>query len=194
MTQFNATDKDLIDSMLQGNSQAFDALFDRYSQMVKQRAQRIVRDESVAEDVLQEVFLRLWTRAEQWRGTGSLAGWLLRTAGNLSLNQLRSQKRRKVQPLEIQVNDQDGDDLSTPTWMTDHESVLPDEALEQKEDLVRLSGLVNQLPPPHRQVIRLVHEAEMDIRDVANHLSVPTGTVKSRLYYARRKLSEEWEK
>ena len=192
MTQLNSSDKSLIQAMIQGDTRAFDTLFERYSQLVKHRIKRIVQNDAAAEDVLQEVFLRLWTRASQWQGTGSLAGWLLRMAGNLALNQLRSQKRRRQQPLILHGN-QDEDDLATPTWMTDRDSLQPDEALEQQESVEKLTFLVDQLPLHQRQVIRLVHEAEMDIRDVANQLNVPMGTIKSRLYYARRKLSDEWE-
>ena len=192
MTQLNSSDKSLIQAMIQGDTRAFDTLFERYSQLVKHRIKRIVQNDAAAEDVLQEVFLRLWTRASQWQGTGSLAGWLLRMAGNLALNQLRSQKRRRQQPLILHGN-QDEDDLATPTWMTDRDSLQPDEALEQQESVEKLTFLVDQLPLHQRQVIRLVHEAEMDIRDVANQLNVPMGTIKSRLYYARKKLSEEWE-
>ena len=192
MTQLNSSDKSLIQAMIQGDTRAFDTLFERYSQLVKHRIKRIVQNDAAAEDVLQEVFLRLWTRASQWQGTGSLAGWLLRMAGNLALNQLRSQKRRRQQPLELHGK-QDEDDLATPAWMTDRDSLQPDEALEHQENVEKLTFLVDQLPMHQRQVIRLVHEAEMDIRDVANQLNVPTGTIKSRLYYARKKLSDEWE-
>ncbi|MCD4653077.1 sigma-70 family RNA polymerase sigma factor [bacterium] len=193
MTQLNSTDQILIQAMLDGDSTAFDILFDRYNRQVKQRILRIVRNDSAAEDILQEVFLRLWTRASQWHGTGTLAGWLLRMAGNLALNHLRSQRRRKCQPLELQTVQEDEADLTTPSWMRDYDSPQPDEALEQLEQHNRLTQLVNRLPPPQRQVIRMVHEAEMDIREVANQLDVPRGTIKSRLYYARRKLSEDWE-
>ena len=62
---------------------------------------RIVREPAATEDLVQEVFLRVWTRAEQWQGSGTVKGWLYRIATNLSLNHLRSVKRRPQQPLEI---------------------------------------------------------------------------------------------
>jgi len=193
MTQSNHSDQHLIQAVIQGDSDAFDNLFDRYGSQVKQRILRIVRNDTAAEDILQEVFLRLWTRASQWQGTGPLAAWLMRMAGNLALNYLRSQRRRKYQSLELRPALEDEGELLTPSWMKDRESPQPDEVLEQVEQHHLLNRLVDNLPRAQRQVIRMVHEAEMDIRQVADRLDVPPGTVKSRLYYARKKLSEDWE-
>ena len=64
----------------------------------------------MAQDLVQEVFLRVWTRAEQWQGKGTFAGWLNRMAMNLALNHLRSIRRRRERPLEIIKESNDWDD------------------------------------------------------------------------------------
>ena len=159
-----------------------------------QRLGGILHDETAAEDLLQEVFLRLWTRAEQWKGTGTLRGWLLRTATNLALNYLRSVKRQRSQPLEFQREFDDEDEEAqqrVPGWMIDNAAVRPDVALDRSEQLAEARNLVDALPEQQREVIRMVHEMAMDIREVAEQLNIPPGTVKSRLHYARNVLSRE---
>ena len=93
-----ATDGDLIQRVLCSDAAAFDALYERHASAVRWRLVQVVRDEAAADDLLQETFLRLWTRAEQWQGTGSVAGWLMRIATNLALNHLRSKRRRPARP------------------------------------------------------------------------------------------------
>ena len=73
---------------------AFDALYDRYRDSVLKTALRIVRYRDAAEDVVQEVFLRIWQKSDQWKGKGSVGGWILRIAANLSLNHLEALRRR----------------------------------------------------------------------------------------------------
>ena len=76
-----------------------------------------------------------------------------------------------------------------PSWMVDPDTLQPDEVLEKTERIQQLHCLVQALPPQQRQVIQMVHEAEMDMQDVAEQLQIPIGTVKSRLFYARSRLS-----
>ena len=194
------TDRDLTRRMLAGDADAFDALFDRYAPQVRRRLLRIVRDESVADDLLQEVFLRLWTRAEQWEERGSLLGWLLRMATNLALNHLRAVRRRRQQPLEYTtgsdrpLDDDDEDEDLVPGWMIDAASLRPDEISERAEEREALWGLVDSLPERQREVLRMAHEAEMDIAEIADQLGVPPGTVKSRLHYARSGLAKRFKR
>jgi RNA polymerase sigma-70 factor (ECF subfamily) len=88
---------------------------------------RIVRNETVAQDLVQEVFLRVWTRADQWDGRGKVKGWVYRIATNLSLNHLRFEKRRPQQRLEIPADDfEDTEDFSIPGWMIDTSALTPE--------------------------------------------------------------------
>ena len=155
---------------------------------------RFVRDDAAAQDLVQEVFLRVWTRAEQWDGRGSFKAWLYRIGTNLALNHLRSLRRRREQPLDIPDDRADDDDEETtvPAWMIDAAALGPDTVLELAERRERLRRLIGQLPEEKREVFRLVHEMELSMRDAADELDIPEGTVKSRLYYAKRRLAREW--
>ena len=172
---------------------AFELLFARYRERVARHLSGVVRDEGAAGDLAQEVFLRVWTRAEQWDGRGSFRAWLFRIATNLALNHLRTVRRRREQPLEIAPDPvSEEDDARVPAWMIDAATLGPEAALELAEEQRRLRRLVEQLPEEKREVLQLVHEAEMELREVAAALSIPEGTVKSRLHHARRQLAREW--
>jgi RNA polymerase sigma-70 factor (ECF subfamily) len=171
---------------------AFDALFERHAGSIRRHLLRIVRDDHTAEDLVQEVFLRVWTRAEQWNGQGAFKGWLFRIATNVALNHLRSQRRRPQQPLET-VEDLDGEESAdTPAWLVDNASLGPDEALEASEQSSRLQQIIRDLPVDKREVFHLVHQMEMSLREAADELGIPEGTAKSRLHYARERLSRQW--
>jgi RNA polymerase sigma-70 factor (ECF subfamily) len=180
------TDQHLIDRVKARDESAFDALFRRYASTVRPRVSGIVRDAAAAEDVVQEVFLRLWTRADGFAG-GSVKSWLLTTATNLSLNAIRSRTRRE------RVVDRRSDPERTPAPPPggDHD-------LEGAERRRAIRRAVEDLSPAKREVVRLVHLERMELRRVAEELGIPLGTVKSRLHHARRDLARmldemEWE-
>src|SRR5262249_44068147 len=164
----------------------FELLFTSYSAMVRHHLQRMVRDIAAAEDLVQEVFLRVWQHAEQWQGSGTLNAWLLRIATNLALNHLRTIRRRHEQPLSP---DEVVSDLPpTSRWRLDHTLMPPDMVVEQAEQQRLIGEWIAALPAEQRAAFRLVQTADMDRRTIAEVLGIPEGTVKSRLHYAIRKL------
>ena len=186
------TDPQLIRQIQAGDSKAFEALFARYRSAMQVHITRIVRETAASEDLVQEVFLRVWTRAEQWQGSGSVKGWLYRIATNLSLNHLRSVKRRPQQPLELPTDDGD-EDSPVPGWMVDASALTPETQLEIIEQQKLLGQLIDTLPPDKQDVFRMVYDDEMDLHSVATALEIPEGTVKSRLYHSRKRLAEKLE-
>jgi RNA polymerase sigma-70 factor (ECF subfamily) len=187
------SDQDLIERVLERDGRALEALFERYGEMIRRHLARMASESAVAQDLLQETFLRVWTRAAQWDGRGSFKAWLYRIATNLALNHLRSVRRRKEQPLEIAGEwDSDADEYVAPAWAIDADTPEPEDVLEMAERHARYRRLVDRLPDDKREVLRLVHEMEMSHQDAADELGIPEGTVKSRLYYAKRRLAQEW--
>ena len=177
-----------------GDAAAFEVLFCQYQEAISGHILRIVRDSSAADDLLQEVFLRVWNRADQWRGQGAFKAWLFRIATNLAFNHLRSKKRRKEQPLDVPVDLEDENEaLPAPGWTIDNAALGPDVELEQTEQQRLLRGLIADLPDEKRDVFLMVHDAEMELREVAERLEIPEGTVKSRLHHARKRIAAEWQ-
>ena len=189
------SDEFLIDKILERDAEAFEVLWARYSASVRRHIIRTVQDESAAEDLVQEAFLRLWTSAEQWDGRGNFKSWFFRIARNLALNYLRTLRRRKQQPLEMPPDDFDDADESAPDpdWMIDTSIRSPNAMLEQAEQSNLLWRLVEELPDDKREVLHLVYQKGMNLRDVAAEIGVPVGTVKSRLHYSIRRLAQEWK-
>lgn len=187
------SDRALVERICRRDSQAFDVLMQRYGAQVKAHLLRMVRDGAAADDLTQELSLRLWQRAWQWNGTGPVRGWLMRMATNLALNHLRSVRRKREQPL-VPVDDsaeEDEQDL-VPGWMIDNSTLGPAEVVELAEQKELLRGLMDALPEGKRQVLQMVHEHDMDLTEVAVALGIPVGTVKSRLHYTFRWLGQQW--
>ena len=188
------SDRDLIERVLQRDARAFETLFERYEEPMRRHLARIVREDAAVKDLLQEVFLRVWTRGEQWNGLGPFKAWLYRVATNLALNHLRSVRRKREQPLEVPDDWSDGDEEDlVPAWMVDASALGPDAAAEWAERTELLGRFIDQLPEEKREVLRLVQQEDMDIRQIAEQLAIPVGTVKSRLFYARQMLARSWK-
>ncbi|MDQ3812749.1 MAG: sigma-70 family RNA polymerase sigma factor, partial [Armatimonadota bacterium] len=89
------SDPELIACVCARDASAFETIFIRYQEVVQRHVTHIVGDEHAAADLTQEVFLRVWMRAEQWDQRGAFKSWLLTIATNLALNHLRSLRRRR---------------------------------------------------------------------------------------------------
>ena len=187
------SDRALAKRTSRQDAHAFDALMQRYFEQVKAHLRRLVRNDAAADDLAQEVFLRLWQRAGQWNETGSFRGWLMRMATNLALNHLRSVRRKREQPLVSPAySDEEDDENIVPGWLIDTSSLGPAELVDLAEQHELARRLLNALPDGKRQVLEMVHEQEMDLMEVAQALGIPLGTVKSRLHYAFRQLGRQW--
>jgi RNA polymerase sigma-70 factor (ECF subfamily) len=186
-------DKELIQRVARQDGEALNLLMQRHTPILREQLLRMLRDESAVDDVLQEVTIRLWEKAQQWRGEGSLHAWLMRMATNLALNHIRSIRRRRQVSLERPSARCDEDTESLiPAWMID-QSAGPDEIVSLDEQRAILQDLLAALPEEKREVLRLAHEQEMDLAAIARVLEIPLGTVKSRLYYASRWLGRRWQ-
>lgn len=188
------SDQALLNQIQTHDATAFELFYDRYRGLIHRHILAMVREAVATEDLVQEVFLRVWTRAEQWDDTGTVKAWLYRIATNLALNHLRSVRRRPQQPLEAVTVDDMGiqEEISVPNWLIDAVTLQPAAVLEGAERMKQLQRLVDELPADKREVFWLVYEAELDLHTVADQLGIPEGTVKSRLYYSKKQLKNRW--
>lgn len=151
---------------------AFELLLDRYEQKVFRMALAMLRDAGRAEDVTQDIFLKLWRALPAFDGRAALSTWLYTIARNTCLSAVRAESYRKTSPL---------DDSSHPAVPN---TTLRDVALEQ---------CLSRLPDMQREVLTLFYLQERSVVDVAKMLDLPEGTVKSHLHRARRALGEMME-
>ena len=187
------SDTALTEGIARRDAKAFEVLFERYRETIRRRLVAMLRDESAADDLTQEVFLRLWTRADEWQTRGSIRAWLLRVATNLALNRLRSAHQRRRRPLQVRpAPSEDEDENPAPGWMIDVAALGPHALLERAEREQRLRGLVNELSEEKREVLDMIFEQDMQIASAAEALGIPEGTVKSRLHYAIKRLAQQY--
>jgi RNA polymerase sigma-70 factor, ECF subfamily len=178
------------------DEEAFEILYTQYHQGIFRHLCAIVRSEAAAQDLLQEVFLRLWTRADQFSGQGNFRSWLFRISTNLALNHLRALRRHPAEILptneETAWDDWSEEETTAPGWLVDTTTLDPHQLLELSEYNASVHQAIDRLPQEKREVIQLIHEMELSIRDTASRLGIPEGTVKSRLHYAQKLFNQVW--
>jgi RNA polymerase sigma-70 factor (ECF subfamily) len=178
------TDGWLVVRIRGGDLEALGELYERYKTTVYRTALAITRDDRVAEDILQEVFLRVHAYADSIDETVQLGPWLYRVTVNLAYS-WTSRIKRWLNSLQDTL-----DRWTSPAqWH-------PDAVTEEQEWRQILQQAIDALPPDHRAVIVLHYLEGLSLKEIACVLDVPEGTIKSRLYYARESLRKtvlEWE-
>jgi RNA polymerase sigma-70 factor (ECF subfamily) len=151
-----------------------------------------VRDQDAAEDLLQEVFIRVWEKASGWDGHGTAKGWIYRITLNLAFNYLRAKRRRSEFPLEVTVPAESDEDVDSQL-LRYFESGFPEPPaeFESAETRAYVQELIDGLPESKRTVMHMVHCEDLSVREVSDALGIPDGTVKSRLYYGRKAIEDQ---
>ncbi|MDP9236491.1 MAG: sigma-70 family RNA polymerase sigma factor [Chloroflexota bacterium] len=176
-------DEELMAELANRDLDAFEALYDRYADLVYSVSLRVVGDAHVAQDVTQDVFLRVWRRPERFDlSRGKFMTWLLSVARNRSIDERRSHGRRlRHEALPSTTEEEEvipsADELDDPALMT----VLSDE-----RKAVRAAMTV--LPPEQRLAIQLAYFGGLTQQEIANQLGQPLGTVKTRIRLGMQKM------
>jgi RNA polymerase sigma-70 factor, ECF subfamily len=170
------SDESLIARIVQGDRLAMQVLYGRHHVRVYRFALRLTRNESLAEDLISEVFLDVWRQAGKFEGRSAVSTWLLAITRFKALSALR---RRKDAELD--------DEAATAIEDTSDD---PEVVLEKKDTGDALRRCIAALSPEHREVIDLVYYHEKSVEEAATIMDIPANTVKTRMFYARKKLSE----
>jgi RNA polymerase sigma-70 factor (ECF subfamily) len=178
---------DLIRRIRGGDEAALEDLIAGNSPVLRAHLARYVAPAD-ADDLLQELWLRVWQRAGQWDGRGRPLAWLIVIATNLALNHLRS--RRETVPLEA-FPDEDVPDVAT----LGGDAIVPgpEEQVAWRQQLSRVQEAMAQLPADKQEALRLVRVQGLKLDEAAHLLQIPLGTLKSRLHHAHRLLMEHLE-
>jgi RNA polymerase sigma-70 factor (ECF subfamily) len=165
--------EDMIEKWQEGDISAFEFLFRQYKGLIYKNALLLTDNREDAEDVLQEVFISAWKARRQYDSKkGSAATWLRKITINLCLN--RRQKREVTTTL-------DGEDVDNIT--AGSETPL-EEGLIIKDEYAKMLEAIRNLDDKHRAVIILRYFNDLSYKEIADLLSIPLGTVRSRIYTA----------
>tara|TARA_B100000029_G_scaffold492250_1_gene553297 strand:+ start:1691 stop:2299 length:609 start_codon:yes stop_codon:yes gene_type:complete len=174
----------LVDWAKSGDMQSFEELVSRYGERAYSRAYSIMRNEDLALDLSQNAWVKAWQRLAQFHGDASFATWLNRIVTNLCLDELRRQKRVRIDSIE-EIEESTG---SVETRM-EIPDVDPMAKLNRKELRERIDEAMAKLSDNHRTVLVLFEYEQLEYKEIADQMGTSIGTVMSRLFYARKKMA-----
>ena len=148
-----------------------------YGRLVYTVAYRVLGDASLAEDATQQTFVQAWQNAASFDPSRNLAPWLATIAGRSAIDVYRRNRRHR-----------DHSDLNDPA-LTAPELSSPPPSAEQIYDVWQVRRVLDTLPAQERELIRLQHYRQFTHTEIADHLAIPLGTVKSRSFRAHRRLA-----
>lgn len=179
----------LMERCAKGDERALAALYDRWANPLLSFVERMCRDRAQAEDVVQEVFVRVWRAAPRYLPTAKFSTWLFQIARNAWLNEREKQLRRPT-PLDIESPDAERGSVPAPEAP---QSSSPMKSALDRELADRIDSAVRRLPEKLREVWILGAMQGRPYQDVAETLGIPVGTVKSRMFQAVRLLRTDLE-
>jgi RNA polymerase sigma-70 factor (ECF subfamily) len=177
------TDAELVQQIVNGNSNAFRFLVAKHQRLVLHVVGRIVQRQEDIEDICQEVFMKVYSKIGKFRGESKLSTWIARIAYNTSISYLRKEDRDELSYDERPALVAGETDEST------HRQPL--ENVEVKKYLMLK---IEELPVQYRTVLTLFHLEEFSYREIEEITGMPEGTIKSYLSRARKILKEKLEK
>jgi len=172
----SASDEILIGRIAQGDRLAMQVLFARHQVRVYRFVLRLAGNQALAEDLVSEVFLDVWRQADRFEGRSAVSTWLLAIARFKAL----SARRRKP--------DEELDDETAGAIEDIADD--PEVSTQKKDKGTILRKCLQVLSAEHREVIDLVYYHEKSVEEVAEIVGIPEATVKTRMFYARKRLSE----
>ncbi len=169
------SDEALIKQIADGNKLAMRALFARHQVRVYRFALRIVRDTALADDVVSEVFIDAWQHAGRYEGRSTVSTWLL---GITRHKALTAANRRPTESIDCETAMNVVDPAATP-----------EAELGQKDTGAVIRRCLASLTPEHAEIIDLVYYQDKSIKEIVEILGIPENTVKTRMFYARKRLA-----
>ncbi|MPZ56982.1 MAG: sigma-70 family RNA polymerase sigma factor [Rhizobiales bacterium] len=172
----STSDDDLIARIAGGDRLAMQVLYGRHHVRVYRFVLRFVRNEATAEDLISEVFLDVWRQANRFEGRSAVTTWLLSIARFKALSTLRRRSDEELDDAQAESIVDESDD--------------PEVAVQKKGKSDALRRCLTALSVEHREVIDLVYYHEKSVEEVAAIVGIPEPTVKTRMFYARKRLAE----
>ncbi|WP_409342467.1 RNA polymerase sigma factor [Paenibacillus sp. MBLB4367] len=175
------TDEELAEAVRQGRQDAYRVLVDRHRSYVFTLILRMVDQRETAEDLSQEVFLKLYRTLLHYRGEAKFTTWLYRLTVNLVQDYRRSQRRKPLEAVLDRVRN----------WFGDR-SAEPEQQVVRQEEQDDMQALLASLPDKYRIIMHLYHYKQLSYQEIADIMQIPVKTVETRLYRGKTMLKQKW--
>ncbi len=176
------TDEELVRSIVKGSEKAFDELYGRYAvKMHTYFYHTMGKNNALANDFTQELFIRIIEKGKLFDPQKRFSSWVYAIAGNMCKNEFRRIKRHTISGLP---DDAEQRMVANSSSDSDYDQAVFDKYLYKALD---------NMEPQHRECFLLRYQQELSIKEISEIMDCPEGTVKSRLYYTMKKLSEKLE-
>ena len=185
------SDETLMESFREGEAEAFTILVGRHQRGLFNFLLRSVRNRARAEELLQEIFLRVVRSKNRYERSAKFTTWIYTIARNLTVDESRRAKFRRHASLDAPRRGRDGEAGSDLLSRTAAEQVSVDEAAEAPRIRERVSAAIDALPDEQRQVFLMRQVSGLSFREIGEVVGAPENTVKSRMRYALEKLRQE---
>jgi RNA polymerase sigma-70 factor (ECF subfamily) len=169
-------DEVLIAKIAKGDRPAMEALFTRYRVRVFKFVLRMVRNEAIAEELNSDVFLDVWRQAGTFAGRSAVSTWIFSIARFKALNALQRRTETELDDEKAETIEDESDD--------------PEITLAKKDKAAVLRQCLVELSAEHREIVNFVYYQHKSVEEVSAIVGIPEATVKTRMFYARKKLSE----
>ena len=176
----------IIGQALDGDQKAYAVLVDKHQAAIFHIINRIVHNDEVARDLVQETFMKAFSSLATYRSEYRFSTWLYKIAANSSIDHLRK-KRIQALSLDRPVETADGTmEIEVPDTKYD-----PEMDLVRKQQRFSIEEAIDSLPDKYREVINYRHRDDKSYEEIADLLSIPVGTVKARIFRARELLKRK---
>lgn len=182
-------DRRLVEAALEGDESAYERLVEKYERALYYYLRRMVREERVLDDLVQESFIKAFEALDSYSPQYAFSTWLYRIAKNHTIDHLRK-KRLPTRSIDrpVRSGSEEGEERSFQ--LPDQRARSPDEHVARDQRRTIVQEAIEALPEKYRRVIELRHQQEFSYKEIADELDKPLGTVKAHLYRARERLNK----
>ena len=188
----NCTDSELLDRYCEGDEGAFKEIVDRYKNGLYAFLRKFLNRHELVEDVFQETFLQLYSSRESFDRSRPLRPWLFTIAANKAKDALRKAQRTAAVSIGTlaQTDEMSFEEVLNILTQDDE---APVHTLQRQETAADVKQIIGTLPEALREILILAYFNQFSYKQIAEILSIPIGTVKSRLHAAVARFSKEWK-
>ncbi|GAA4841533.1 sigma-70 family RNA polymerase sigma factor [Paenibacillus vulneris] len=176
------TDEQLVEQIRQGDEEAYRLLIERHKNYIYTLVYRMVEHRETAEDLTQEIFIKLYRSLVHFRGDAKFTTWVYRLTVNLVTDYRRSQRRRPYEALLDKMKN----------WFGNRQEE-PEAAALQKEEQQTILKLLSELPDKYRLILYLYHYKQLSYQEIAEATQLPMKTIETRLYRGKALLKQKWQ-